>query len=104
MEITDVKIRKLFSEGILRAVASLTFDDVFAVHDVKVLSVDGRVMVTMPNRKNRDGTFRDVAHPISPAFRKVVEEVVLAAYEEALRLAETAEETAAPASEEPPTV
>ena len=78
----------------------------FAVHDVKVLSVDGRVLVAMPNRKNRDGTYRDVAHPINPLFRQAVEEAVLTAYEEALHAAEAGEDPVAPDSDpgEPPTV
>lgn len=83
MNISDVTVRKLFTEGILRAVVSVTLENVFVVHDVKVLSVGERILMVMPNRKNGDGTFRDVAHPIDPAFRREMETAVLAAYEKA---------------------
>ena len=83
MKITDVAVRKLFGEGILRAIVSVTFDEVFVIHDVKVLVIGDRTLMVMPNRKNPDGTYRDVAHPIQPSFRKELEAAVLAAYEEA---------------------
>lgn len=68
----------------MRAVVSVTFDDTFVVHDVKVLVVGDRTMMVMPNRKNPDGTYRDVAHPIHADFRRELEAAVFAAYEEAL--------------------
>ena len=82
MLITDVKIRKVFEEGPMRAVASVTFDDSFVVHDVKVIFANERYFIVMPSRKNADGTFRDVAHPINAAFRAELEEKILAAYRE----------------------
>lgn len=91
MKITDVKIRKLFTEGPMLAVASITFDDVFVIHDVKVIYANDRHFIVMPSRKNADGTYRDVAHPITAAFRAEVEETVLAAFRKA---AEEAEENA----------
>ncbi len=83
MKITDVKIRKLFSEGPMLAIASLTLDDVFVVHDVKVIFANDRHFIVMPSRKNADGTYRDIAHPITAAFRAEVESAVLRAFEEA---------------------
>ncbi len=91
MQITDIKIRKTFDEGPLRAVASLTFDAQFAVHDIKVIYANDRYFIVMPSRKNADGTYRDIAHPINAAFRTELEEAVLAAYNE--ELAKSQEET-----------
>ena len=84
MQITDVKIRKTFDDGPLKAVVSLTFDAQLAVHDIKVIYANDRYFIVMPSRKNGDGTYRDIAHPISAEFRVSVEETVLAAYREEL--------------------
>jgi len=83
MQISDVKIRKIFTEGSMLAVASITFDHVFVVHDVKVISTNDRVFIVMPSRKNTNGTYRDIAHPITAEFRAEVEKAVLSAYEKA---------------------
>ena len=91
MEITDVKIRKIISEGRLRAVISLTIDDMFAVHDIKVVQGDERLFVAMPSRKDENGVFRDIVHPISAAARKMFEETILEAYERQLAVLETEE-------------
>ena len=82
MQITNIKIRKFFEDGPMRAVASLTFDDQFVVHDIKVIFANERFFVVMPSRKNADGTYRDIAHPINAAFRAVVEEAVLERFHE----------------------
>ncbi len=84
MQITDVKIRKTFTQGPMLAVASITFDGVFVVHDVKVIFANDRHFIVMPSRKNADGTYRDIAHPITAAFRAEVEEAVLDAFHKAL--------------------
>ena len=89
MEITDVKIRKIMSEGRLRAVVSLTIDDMLAVHDIKVVQGDERLFVAMPSRKDENGVFRDIVHPISPSARKLFEENILDAYERQLAIMET---------------
>jgi stage V sporulation protein G len=81
MDITDVKIRKILSEGRLRAVVSVTVDDMLAVHDIKVVQGDERLFVAMPSRKDENGVFRDIIHPISPSARKLFEETILVAYE-----------------------
>ena len=85
MQITDIKIRKLFEEGPgpLRAVASVTFDDALAVHDIKVIYARERYFIVMPSRKNPDDTYRDIVHPINAGFRAMLESAVIAAYEEA---------------------
>ncbi len=93
MEITDVKIRKLMSEGRLRAVVSITVDDMFAVHDIKVVQGDERLFVAMPSRKDENGIFRDIVHPISPAARKLFEANILEAYEKQLAMTEAEKET-----------
>lgn len=89
MEITDVKIRKIMSEGRLRAVVSVTIDDMLAVHDIKVVQGDERLFVAMPSRKDENGVFRDIVHPISPAARKLFEETILDAYERQIAILET---------------
>lgn len=81
MEITDVKIRRTFDTSPLRAVASVTFDSQFAVHDIKVINTENKLFIVMPSRKNPDGTFRDIAHPINSPFRNLLETAVLEAYE-----------------------
>lgn len=83
MEITDVKIRRTFATAPLRAVASVTFDREFAVHDIKVIETGDRLFIVMPSRKQKDGSFRDVAHPICTQFRQKLEDAVLGAYREA---------------------
>ena len=89
MEITDVKIRKIMSEGRLRAVVSVTVDDMLAVHDIKVVQGDERLFVAMPSRKDENGVFRDIVHPISPSARKLFEETILDAYERQIAILET---------------
>lgn len=88
MEITDVRIRRLLSEGRLRAVVSVTVDDMLAVHDIKVVQGDDRLFVAMPSRKDESGIFRDIVHPISAFARKQIEERILEAYQEQLALLE----------------
>lgn len=80
MEITDIKVRKLFQEERLRAVVSLTFDNALAVHDIKVIYAHDRYFIVMPSRKNPDGSFRDIVHPINTEFRQKLETAVLDAY------------------------
>lgn len=98
MKITDIKIRKTFDDGPLRAVVSMTLDDQLAVHDVKVIYARDRYFVVMPSRKNPDGTFRDMVHPINAAFREKVETAIIDAYQR--HLAEAEAEAANTASAE----
>ena len=84
MQITDIKVRKLFDEGPMKAVISVTFDGQLAVHDIKVISAREKFFIVMPSRKNPDETYRDIVHPINAQFRSVLENAVIAAYQEAL--------------------
>ena len=98
MQITDVKVRKLFDEGPMKAVVSVTFDSQLAVHDIKVINARDRFFIVMPSRKNPDETYRDIVHPIIAQFRAALEEAVIAAYEEAVA---AAAEAPAEEAEEP---
>ena len=80
MQITDIKIRKLFDEGPMKAVVSLTFDGQLAVHDVKVINARDKYFIVMPSRKNPDSTYRDIVHPINAEFRGMLEREIIAAY------------------------
>ena len=80
MQITDIKIRKFFEDGPMKAVVSVTFDEALAVHDIKVIYARDRYFIVMPSRKNPDGTYRDIVHPINAAFRAELEEAVIDAY------------------------
>ena len=92
MQITDIKVRKLFEEGPMRAIVSVTFDGQLAVHDIKVINARDRFFIVMPSRKNPDDTYRDIVHPINASFRGMLEEAVIEAYEAAL-VAEQNQET-----------
>ena len=81
MNITDVKIRKMFDDGPMKAIASVTFDDCLAVHDIKVIYARERYFIVMPSRKNADETYRDIVHPINATFREELEEAVLREYD-----------------------
>ena len=89
MQITDIKVRKLFDEGPMKAIVSVTFDGQLAVHDIKVIHARDKYFIVMPSRKNPDDTYRDIVHPINAQFRGMVEDAVIRAYEAAL--AEAAE-------------
>ena len=97
MQITDVRIRKIFEEGPMKAIVSVTFDNELALHDVKVINARDKYFVVMPSRKNPDGTFRDIVHPINSDFRAELETAVISAYNAALAEAEA--EAAALAAE-----
>ena len=86
MKITDIKVRKLFDEGPMKAIVSVTFDAQLAVHDIKVINARDRFFIVMPSRKNPDETYRDIVHPINAQFRSVLEEAVIAAYEQELEI------------------
>ena len=90
MKITDIKIRKLFEDGPMKAVVSVTFDDQLAVHDIKVIYARERYFIVMPSRKNPDETYRDIVHPINAQFRAALESAVIEAFEKAKADAESA--------------
>ncbi|MBQ8198528.1 MAG: septation regulator SpoVG [Clostridia bacterium] len=80
MTITDIRIRKLFEDGPMKAIVSVTFDHALAVHDIKIIYARDKYFIVMPSRKNPDGTYRDIVHPINVEFRTMLEEAVIAAY------------------------
>ncbi|WMJ22018.1 SpoVG family protein [Paludicola sp. MB14-C6] len=82
MNITDIKIRKLISEGRLRAIISITIEDTIAIHDIKVIEGPTRLFIAMPSRRDDNGVFRDIVHPITPEARTEIEGILLDAYKE----------------------
>ena len=82
MDITGIKVRKLLDNGRLRGIVSVTFDDVFAVHDIKVVQGEHRLFVAMPSRRDENGEYRDIVHPITPEAREAIEEQILLAFNE----------------------
>ncbi len=92
MVITDIKVRKLFDDGPMKAIVSVTFDDQLVLHDIKVISVREKNFIVMPSRKKADGTYRDIVHPINADFRGMLEEAILRAYEEERARAEVENE------------
>ena len=85
MQITDVRVRKVVAkEGKLRAVVSITIDDEFVVHDIKVIEGEKGLFIAMPSRKASDGEYRDTAHPINSATREKMQKLILEKYEEAM--------------------
>jgi stage V sporulation protein G len=88
MQITDVKVRKIFDDnGPMKAIVSVTFDNQLALHDIKVIFAREKLFVVMPSRKNPDNTYRDIAHPINAEFRAILEKEIIAAYDEAVATA-----------------
>lgn len=91
MQITDVRVRKVAKEGKMKAIVSITLDNEFVVHDIKVIEGEKGVFIAMPSRKATDGEYRDIAHPINSETRDRIQNIILAKYEAAL-LEEDAEE------------
>ncbi|MDQ0340635.1 stage V sporulation protein G [Caldalkalibacillus uzonensis] len=81
MEVTDVRLRRVHTEGRMRAIASITIDNEFVVHDIRVIDGNNGMFVAMPSKRTPDGEFRDIAHPISSATREKIQKAVLAEYE-----------------------
>lgn len=92
MEITDVRVRKVAKEGKMKAVVSITFDNEFVVHDIKVIEGEKGLFIAMPSRKALDGEFRDIAHPINSTTREKLQKSILEKYE-TIVLAEQNEES-----------
>jgi stage V sporulation protein G len=94
MEITDVRLRRVNTEGRMKAIASITIDNEFVVHDIRVIDGNNGMFVAMPSKRTPDGEFRDIAHPICSQTREKIQAAVLAEYERA-----AAEEEQAPIEE-----
>ncbi|MDE5858788.1 MAG: SpoVG family protein [Oscillospiraceae bacterium] len=86
MNITDIKIRKTFPDGNVKAVVSVTLDDFIAIHEIKVVQGNGRIFAAMPNRLDSNDVYRDIVHPISAEARDKLERVILKAYENYIEL------------------
>ncbi len=84
MQITDVRVRKVTSEGKMKAIVSVTFDNEFVVHDIKVIEGEKGLFIAMPSRRTADGEYRDIAHPINSETRDRIQNTILARYEAAL--------------------
>ncbi|MCM1112574.1 MAG: septation regulator SpoVG [Muribaculum sp.] len=84
MQITDVRVRKITKEGKMKAVVSITLDDEFVVHDIKVIEGEKGLFIAMPSKKSTDGEYRDIAHPINSGTRENIQQTILDAYERAL--------------------
>lgn len=88
MQITDVRVRKITNEGKMKAIVSVTFDNEFVVHDIKVIDGQNGLFIAMPSRKTPDGEFKDIAHPINTETREKIQSAILAEYENAKNSAE----------------
>lgn len=84
MQITDVRVRKITKEGKMRAIVSITIDDEFVVHDIKVIEGDKGLFIAMPSKKATDGEYRDIAHPINSSTREKIQSIILDRYQKAL--------------------
>lgn len=88
MQITDVRVRKIANEGKMKAIVSVTFDNEFVVHDIKVIDGQNGLFIAMPSRKTPDGDFKDIAHPINTETREMIQSAILAEYEKVKNSAE----------------
>lgn len=84
MQITDVRVRKITKEGKMKAVVSITLDNEFVVHDIKVIEGEKGLFIAMPSKKAADGEYRDIAHPINSAARDMIQNTILDSYMKAL--------------------
>ena len=84
MEITDIRLKKVTKEGKMKAIVSITLDNEFAVHDIKVIEGEKGLFIAMPSRKAADGDYRDIAHPINQNTRERIQSMILAEYEKVL--------------------
>lgn len=88
MQITDVRIRKVEKEGKMKAVVSITIDEEFVVHDIKIIEGEKRLFIAMPSRKAADGEYRDIAHPINSDTRDRIQKLILEKYQETMAVEE----------------
>ena len=91
MQITDVRVRKVEKEGKMKAVVSITIDEEFVVHDIKVIEGEKGLFIAMPSRKAVDGEYRDIAHPINSDTRSRIQQIILDKYEAEIAAEEAAE-------------
>ena len=91
MQITDVRVRKITKEGKMKAIVSITLDNEFVVHDIKVIEGEKGLFIAMPSKKATDGEYRDIAHPIDSSTREMLQRTILDSYEKALEEPDEAE-------------
>ncbi len=84
MQVTDVRVRKIAKEGRMKAVVSITLDEEFVVHDIKVIEGDKGLFIAMPSKRTADGEYKDIAHPINSSTRDAIQKAILESYEKAL--------------------
>ncbi len=82
MQITDVRVKKITSENRMKAIASITIDDVFVIHDIKVIESDKGLFIAMPSKKIQNGEFKDIAHPINTETREMIQKMIIDKYNE----------------------
>lgn len=103
MNITDVRVRKINDEGKMKAVVSITFDDEFVVHDIKIIEGQNGLFIAMPSRKMGEGDFRDIAHPLVSETRNKIKDAIFEEYDKILAEKSAMESASADTSEEAPT-
>ena len=86
MQVTDVRVRRVARDGKMKAVVSITIDNVFVIHDIKVIEGEKGLFIAMPSKKSADGEYRDIAHPINAETRGMLEQIILEKYEESALL------------------
>ena len=84
MKVTDVRVRKMAKEGKMKAIVSITLDDEFVVHDIKLIEGDKGLFIAMPSRKTTTGEYKDIAHPINSQTREQIQDIILKEYQQAL--------------------
>lgn len=94
MNITDVRIRKVNQDGKMKAVVSITFDDSFVIHDIKLIEGENGLFIAMPSKKTTKGEFKDIAHPINSSVRDVIQKCVLEKYSQAILEEQSLQESA----------
>ena len=92
MQITDVRVRRIEKEGKMKAIVSITLDNEFVIHDIKVIEGEKGLFIAMPSRKATDGEYRDIAHPINSGTRETLQKIILESYERALQVESVATE------------
>ena len=95
MQVTDIRIRKVEKQGKMKAVVSITFDDEFVVHDIKVIEGDKGFFIAMPSRKTLDGEYRDIAHPIKSSTRDALQNIILERFQQVMETESELENTEA---------
>lgn len=84
MQVTDIRVKKVAGEGKMKAVVSVTFDNAFVVHDIKVIEGQEKLFTAMPSRRTPENEFKDIAHPINSEMREILEKAIISKYNEAL--------------------